>query len=93
MARVSTPAIRALASDQRAGLIAMIVAMALLPLGDAISKTLTEIAHPAHVTAWRSWAQTAFFIPVAILFRRRMQGPILSPMSLMSAVLILTVTL
>ncbi|MEY8843452.1 DMT family transporter [Cribrihabitans sp. XS_ASV171] len=79
--------------DQRVGMIAMILAMTLLPVGDAISKTLTEVATPVQVTAWRTLAQTAFFVPVAILFRPAMTGPVFTIMSLISAVLILTVTL
>lgn len=84
---------RSRAADQRAGLLAMCLAMALLPVGDAISKTLTAHASPLEVTAWRAMAQALFFLPVALLLRRRITGPVLSASALLSALLILTVTL
>jgi drug/metabolite transporter (DMT)-like permease len=84
---------RSPAADQRTGMLAMILAMALLPVGDAISKTLTGVASPLEVTAWRALAQAAFFVPVALAFRRHIHGPVLSWPALVSALLILTVTL
>lgn len=79
--------------EKRAGLVAMCLAMALLPLGDAISKMLTEVATPLEVTGWRVMAQAAFFVPVAVMMRRHLRGTILSAASLLSAGLIVTVTL
>lgn len=52
-------------TDKRIGMVAMCLAMALLPLGDAISKLLTAQASAFEVTVWRSMAQAIFFIPGA----------------------------
>ncbi|KAF0674610.1 DMT family transporter [Profundibacterium mesophilum] len=93
MSIATSVAARSALLDKRAGMLAMIVAMALLPLGDSISKSLTAVATPMQVTIWRSLAQVAFFIPVAFVFRAQLRGPVLTPMSLMSALMILTVTL
>ncbi|MBW3096029.1 DMT family transporter [Pseudohoeflea coraliihabitans] len=79
--------------EKRAGIAAMCIAMVLLPLGDAISKTLTAFATPFEVTVWRTLAQAVFFVPVAILLRHRLSGSVLSGASLLSALLIVTVTL
>lgn len=79
--------------EKRAGMAAMCLAMVLLPLGDAISKTLTGYASPFEVTVWRSLAQAAFFLPGALLLRRHFHGSVLSLASLLSALLILTVSM
>ena len=79
-------------TDKRIGVGAMCLAMALLPLGDAISKLLTAQASAFEVTVWRSMAQAIFFIPGAWFFRRHFRGSILSIASFISAGLILTVT-
>ena len=77
----------------RAGLIAMCLAMGLLPVGDAISKALAGHASPAEVTFWRLCAQAAFFLPVAVVMRRHLRGSILSLHAAVSALLLIVVTL
>lgn len=76
---------------KRTGMAAMVLAMALLPVGDAISKSLTAAVPPFEVTLLRTLAQAMFFLPAAWLMRRHLSGPILSWASLASAVLIVTV--
>lgn len=79
--------------EKRAGIAAMCMAMALLPIGDAISKTLTGFATPFEVTVWRTLVQAAFFVPVAVILRHHLSGSLLSAASLVSALLIVTVSL
>lgn len=79
--------------DKRLGMAAMCLAMVFLPLGDAVSKSLTAYATPFEVTVWRTLAQAVFFLPAALILRRHLQGSVLSLASLLSAALILTVTL
>lgn len=74
-------------SDSRQGMLAMIVAMGLLPVGDAIAKLLTNVASPFDVTVWRIGMQALFFVPIALVMRHRMKGPLLSWPALVSGVL------
>lgn len=73
------------------GMAAMCLAMALLPMGDAISKLLTGIAPPFEVTLWRSVAQAAIFVPVAVAMRRRFPGALFTLPALLSGGLIVIV--
>lgn len=93
MAQLPATPTHAAGFDKRAGVAAMCIAMILLPVGDAISKTLTGIASPFEVTVWRTVAQAVFFLPVVVILRRHLSGSILSRASLASAGLIVTVTL
>ncbi|SIO32083.1 EamA domain-containing membrane protein RarD [Rhodovulum sp. ES.010] len=93
MARLTVAPSHRAGFEKRAGIAAMCIAMALLPIGDAISKTLTGFATPFEVTVWRTLVQAAFFVPVAVILRRHLRGSILSVGSLVSALLIVTVTL
>ncbi|ETX28586.1 DMT family transporter [Roseivivax isoporae] len=79
-------------ADKRIGMIVMCLAMGLLPVGDAISKSLTSVLPPFEVTVLRALAQAAFLVPVAVLLRRHLAGPIFTLASLASAALIATVT-
>lgn len=79
--------------DKRLGMAAMCLAMAFLPMGDAISKSLTAHAPPFEVTVWRMIAQAVFFLPAALVLRRHLHGPVLSLGAFLSACLILTVTM
>ncbi|WP_238529696.1 DMT family transporter [Pseudooceanicola batsensis] len=79
--------------DVRIGMAVMCLAMVFLPLGDAISKSLTVHATPFEVTVWRSVVQAAFLLPCALLLRRHLKGSVLSLGSFLSACLILVVTL
>ncbi|SIS49206.1 DMT family transporter [Paracoccus saliphilus] len=73
--------------DAREGMLAMIAAMGLLPVGDAIAKLLTGIASPFEVSVWRIAMQALFFLPVAILWRHRLRGALLSWPALISGAL------
>ncbi|WP_422073533.1 DMT family transporter [Tranquillimonas rosea] len=77
-------------ADSR-GMAAMCVAMALLPVGDAISKLLTDVVPPFEVTQWRTLAQALFFVPIGLVMRRRLRGSILSLPALFSGALIVVV--
>ncbi len=79
------------ARTKQAGMLAMALAMFMLPVGDAVSKALTDLAAPYDVAVWRTTAQAGFFIPVAIFLRRRLRGPLLSPAALLSGALLMTV--
>ena len=79
--------------DKRLGMATMCIAMVFLPMGDAISKSLTAYAAPFEVTVWRMIAQAVFFLPAAVLMRRHFHGSMFSLGSFLSACLILTVTL
>ena len=74
-------------SDSRQGMLAMIVAMGLLPAGDAIAKLLTDVASPFDVTVWRIGMQALFFVPIALVMRRRMKEALLSWPAVISGVL------
>lgn len=78
--KTSTPAVR--------GMLCMVVAMLLLPLGDSLAKLLTGVVHPIEVTMWRLAAQSVFLVPVAFVLRRRLRGSILSPVVLLSGALL-----
>ncbi len=87
----SFTACRSEAAAKRNGMIAMCVAMALLPIGDAISKLLTSVATPFDVTVWRTVAQAVFFLPVAFLMRQRLSGNMFSLPAVASGALVVVV--
>ncbi|MHA6346305.1 DMT family transporter [Roseivivax sp. CAU 1761] len=74
------------------GLLAMCLAMLLLPVGDALSKLLTAIAGPFDVTLWRTVAQAAFFLPLALVMRRRLRD-LVTGATLLSGALVIAVML
>ncbi|MCF3973888.1 DMT family transporter [Paracoccus salsus] len=78
----------AVARSARQGMVAMVAATLLLPVGDAISKILTGIVPPFEVTMWRTVMQAVFLIPVALVFRRQLTGSVLSWPALASGALI-----
>ncbi|MBB3987786.1 drug/metabolite transporter (DMT)-like permease [Sagittula marina] len=80
LAGTATPAVR--------GMLCMIAAMLLLPLGDSLAKLLTRAVHPIEVTMWRLAAQSVCLVPVAIVLRRRLRGSILSPVIMLSGALL-----
>ncbi|WP_086053640.1 DMT family transporter [Pseudoruegeria sp. SK021] len=69
----------------------MIIAMFLLPVGDALSKILTGIIAPIEVTMWRLLAQAIILIPVAFVMRRRLHGAMFSPIVALSGLLIIVI--
>jgi drug/metabolite transporter (DMT)-like permease len=70
------------------GLVFMIVAMLLLPVGDTFAKMLTGTLNPVGVTMWRMLAQAAFLLPLALLMRYRLRGPMFSPVVALSGLLL-----
>jgi len=76
---------------RRGGLLAMCAAMLLLPVGDAISKLLTDLASPFDVTVWRTLAQGVFCVPVALLMRKGIAGEMVSGAAVLSGLLTLIV--
>lgn len=78
-------------TGKRNGMVAMCAAMAMLPVGDALSKLLAEFAAPFDVTLWRTVAQALFFLPVVLLMRNRVPGRLFSGPAFVSGALIVTV--
>lgn len=70
------------------GLICMILAMLLLPVGDTFAKLLTGAMDPLAVTMWRLLAQGLFLVPVALVMRKRLKGAMLSPAVMLSGALL-----
>lgn len=75
-------------SDTGMGMLFMIVAMLLVPLGDAFTKLLTGTLDPLEITLWRLLAQGAFMLPVALILRGRMHGRMFSPVVALSGLLV-----
>lgn len=72
-----------------AGMIFMILAMFLLPVGDTFAKLLTGVMGPVEVTMWRMLAQALCLVPVAVLLRNRLRGAMFSPVVALSGGLIM----
>jgi len=70
------------------GMVFMIGAMLLLPVGDTFAKLLTDTLNPVGVTMWRMLAQAAFMLPLAIVLRHRLRGAMFSPVVALSGVLL-----
>ncbi|MHA3977299.1 DMT family transporter [Halovulum sp. GXIMD14794] len=79
------------ADGRRNGMVAMCAAMAMLPVGDALSKLLAEVADPFDVTLWRTVAQAVFFLPLVLILRNRLTGRMFSAPAFLSGGLIVTV--
>ncbi len=69
------------------GMIFMIVAMLLLPVGDTLAKVLTSVMTPVEVTMWRFLSQAICFLPVAFVMRRYLRGSMFSPIVALSGLL------
>ncbi|MGR3454596.1 DMT family transporter [Pseudooceanicola sp.] len=67
----------------------MATAMVLLPLGDTLSKLLTETLNPIEITAGRVLAQAAFLLPAAVMLRSRLRGAMFSPIIALSGLLVM----
>ncbi|WP_341864235.1 DMT family transporter [Gymnodinialimonas sp. 57CJ19] len=72
-----------------AGMLFMIGAMLLLPVGDTFAKLLSETLSPVGVTMCRVLAQAAFLVPVAYLLRHRLKGAMFSPIIAVSGLLLI----
>lgn len=70
--------------DVGTGIALMVAAMALLPVGDTLSKLLTQAIPAAEVTMWRLLFQTGVMVPLALVLRRRLRGAFASPILALS---------
>ena len=70
------------------GMVFMICAMLLLPVGDTFAKLLTDTLNPVGVTMWRMLAQAVFLLPLAVVLRKRLRGAMFSPVVALSGVLV-----
>lgn len=70
----------------------MALAMLLLPAGDGITKALTAVAPPFEVTVWRTVAQALWFVPVALILRHRLGGPLLTWAAVLSGASLISVS-
>ena len=66
------------------GIALMIVAMALLPVGDTLAKLLTGAMPPAEVVLWRFGFQSATLAALALILRHRLRGAMFSPVLVLS---------
>ncbi|WP_245964144.1 DMT family transporter [Roseovarius spongiae] len=71
------------------GMLYMIAAMLLLPVGDTLAKLLSETMNPLGVTMSRILAQALFLAPVAWVLRRRLRGSMFSPVVALSGGLLI----
>ena len=81
--QVATPA------RPNTGMICMIVAMLLLPIGDTFAKLISETLNPVGVTLCRILAQALFLVPVAYMLRHRLRGAMFSPVVALSGLLLI----
>ena len=75
--------------DTTIGMMLMVLAMCLLPIGDAFSKYLTESLHPVAVSFARLVAQGLCLVPAAIVLRHRLRGAMFSPVVALSGLLVM----
>ncbi|MGR3550658.1 DMT family transporter [Pseudooceanicola sp.] len=80
---------RSLRTGSAAGMACMAAAMVLLPLGDTLSKLLTETLNPIEVATMRVLAQAAFLLPAAVVLRSRLRGAMFSPIVALSGLLVM----
>ncbi|MCO0637525.1 DMT family transporter [Lutimaribacter sp. EGI FJ00014] len=71
------------------GMMCMTVAMLLLPIGDTLSKLLTAHLSAVEVATARLVAQGLCLLPIAIVMRNRLRGPMLSPVVALSGALVM----
>lgn len=66
------------AATRRSGMAIMVLAMMLVPIGDAMSKFLTPILNPFEIAFWRFALQGVVLGLVMVVLRKRLQtGPVL----------------
>lgn len=75
------------------GMAIMAFAMFLLPMGDAISKYLTQFLAPAQIAAIRAVVQTIFLAGAFALLRHRLSGSVFSVWSFVSGQCVAVVSL
>ena len=76
-------------STSATGMLCMVIAMMLLPASDAFSKFLTAHLSPVEVTTLRLLAQGLCLLPVAVVMRHRLRGPMFSPIVALSGGLVM----
>ncbi len=68
----------ATAASQRSGMVIMVLAMMVVPIGDAMSKFLTPILNPFEIAFWRFALQGLVLGLVIVVLRKRLErGPVL----------------
>ncbi|WP_208111127.1 DMT family transporter [Maritalea mobilis] len=72
------------------GMILMVIAMLLLPIGDTFAKVLTSVMNPLEVSMWRFVSQAIWFLPVAFIMQKYFRGSIFSPIVALSGLLMVT---
>lgn len=80
---------RAAASGPLVGMSSMALAMLLLPVGDTFAKLLTSHLGPVEVTTARLLAQGLVMMPIAVVLRHRLRGPMFSPIVALSGGLVM----
>jgi len=86
----SLPVIRVVAPvTPNAGMLCMIAAMLMLPVGDTLAKLISDTLNPVGVTLWRILAQAMFLIPIAYVLRHRLRGAMFSPIVALSGLLLI----
>lgn len=71
------------------GMVCMTIAMLLLPVGDTFAKILTAHMSAIEVTTARLLAQGIWLMPIALLMRHRLSGPMFSPIVALSGGLVI----
>lgn len=66
------------------GIALMVLAMALLPVGDTLAKLLTGALAPGEVVFWRFVFQSLVLLALALLMRDRLRGAMFSPLLALS---------
>lgn len=89
IARIATLSPARSLSGAGFGIVLMVLAMALLPVGDTLSKLLTGVMSPVEVTMWRLLAQALFLVPVALVLGRRAGAGMFSPIVALSGLLLM----
>ena len=85
--RTKSPVASARRSDHGpagTGIALMIIAMALLPMGDTLAKLLTGVMPATEVVLWRFGFQATTLVGLALLLRHRLRGAMFSPVLMLS---------
>ena len=80
---------RIAATGPLVGMSSMALAMLLLPVGDTFAKLLTSHLGPVEVTTARLLAQGLVMMPIAVVLRHRLRGPMFSPIVALSGGLVM----
>lgn len=78
-------------SGAGSGMLLMAFAMTLLPVGDTLSKILTQHAGSLEITSWRMLVQALLLMALAALQRDKLRGRVFSPLVVLSGALTVVV--